>query len=310
MDNTLLIPTLLALNLSLIQGGMTEDERNQKLKNFFYPSIGSEAPIDLVSINKYWTKFSESKAKGFISVKPPPGACFTITQNIDKPDQKICSDKPRDLSYEIRELNERGEVSWIIKTGPKDQGFKYFWPTANRVAQVIESEPTKIDPSKMDYLSRKIDLVSCEYNEQERWIQLQPLSGVKWRFVLAPVDQKPTPRSVPPNLYMKKEKGVGGLNKESKVEKEVPDKLLPETKPGDPVTKHWAIPDHGSYLVGSDHFSTSDQTAGIKGECRYRLPRLLMNGKRGDGEVECHNTLDYEVIYFRLACGPLEKNLD
>ncbi len=297
---------LLAVNLVL--SGMPELQRVQNLKPYFEPKLGEIVSIEKMDLIQDWRKAAPAMVRGFIKVNPPKGNCFTITPFIDRPDEIVCWNKPRALGFYLTELNEKGQVSWKIKTDKSDQGLTVFWPTPIRVAQVLYSEPKPIQPKKLDYLSKKIELISCNYREDLRQIELGTLTNDTWKFKLAGSDVKPTRIKSPPNLQINRNERVWMMARSESTDIIEPEIEAPTSKPGDPVTTHWVVSKSGTYEVKSDHFSVGDQTDGLVGTCRYRLPKKLKRGGQEDGEVECHNTLEFEVVYFRLSCGPLETN--
>jgi hypothetical protein len=280
---------------TLVTTETPELERYKAIAPYVSPAPGQEVRVDERALRDR-KKTDPMMLQGQIRISPPKGMCFTVTRNLDYPDDKIC--KTTNLSFKVKDLTPAGKLIWTIRTGPKDFGSPYEWQTPHRIAQVIPAG------EKPDGGFIHVPISTCtahSVDPEKRQIILELMSGQRWRIALPEKDVLlPQPASMP-NLFL--QKGAKGSPGTEKTDGESSDYVpkVEKGKPDDPVTKFWAMPERNSFTMNASNFKTSDTTPGMKGTCRYQFKDAP--GDPESGWIECHETDYYDVVYTYLPCA-------
>lgn len=286
---------------------------------YFQPPPGDELSVGEREVARSQKHKDPELFQGYIRVNPPKGSCFFIQRSLGSgrtvPDTKVC--KKTTLAWQLRDLDDRGRITWMLRRDYQDPGVILRWPTPYRKGKAV------IIGHKVAGYSYNTIVRSCRYEQsaaQGRRVHLQLFGGEKYVLRFPMQDQAlPQPKEFP-NLYMQGEGSrKGGINstgmkslfrlaeeKEAarrRQEEDVygvpPRKLKPRA--AKPRLDYWEIHPRGAFSVqGSLFMADSSLPEGGNTECRYAY-----GGYKGDpevGHVECQITSKYQWIYLPLSC--------
>lgn len=317
----------------LLPTEMPEAGRQQLLAPYFQPAGGQTVHFDPQDIARKKSSGDRMRLRGFIKVMPPAAQCFTITRHPTMPDERIC--RPTTLAFEARELNNRGEVIWDVRTGSGDFGTKIIWPTPHRIAQLAPIEMQQSGGAAV-YLP----LLSCKADKAAKTIQMEMANGETW-LVRFPAKDVLVPQSEPSRklfiqLSEKEASKVDPLADEAAYEaltaeqkeavaegrrlaKEAEKKAnktandASSSKVASSFLKikgegpkadggyRWNVSERKSFGMGSDALKIADGPSGLKGTCRYRYVDAPFDSRAG--VIECHDTDSYDAVFSYLPCA-------
>lgn len=325
----------LALYAALLAGDVPTDVRVRKLAPYFAPPPGAPLQVEERELRDLGPQLRAKKLKperlrGFITVTPPKGQCFTLTRRKDEPDDVICKKTP--VAYALGDLDREGHLNWRVVTGEGDFGTDLSWPSSIRVG-IVEPFDAKDDAPPVYKFIR-----TCTPKRDGvlgRRIELALLSGETW-ILRFPAEDELLPQPDPlPNLYMYQAGGKISVKEASEHGSEAPPaeggehgEAKPEAgghgeekaeaggehgeaaKPAEPPKKkvyqeddraEWAIPIRDAYGMPATAFIANGTVApGLQGSCRY-----IYKGTDRDpttGRVECHHVDGYRLVYLPVAC--------
>jgi hypothetical protein len=288
------------LKADLIDGRTSESERLAALSSYISPNPGTEITLDQRELSNYGVSRPWA-IRGFIKISPPKGSCWTVTRDLDLSDSYVC--KQTTLTWKASDLGDRGQLKWLIKTGPKDPGHYYTWNSPYRVAQVIYPGERKAE------LYTPFLTTGCLVKPTTRdyQIHIALASGKHWQ-VNFPRTFVPTDTNVPrePNLFIQRDIGPVGIEKGAEIGKRAvsttaTDVWRARLKAGnkESVKKYWTVPRRHSFHMPSERFISLDLPPGGKGSCRYRAAREM---ESDTAFLECHDTAEFEVVYLPIPC--------
>jgi hypothetical protein len=295
---------------SMFSPGLTESGRVKILMEHFDPPIGSKISVQLDSIPENQRKTHPELLLGSIIVTPPKGSCFTITQQLDRPDLVICEKKT--VMFKVADINPDGQLIWQISTGSGDVSTSISWPSDMVRGKVVDLTMDWPGPSRIILIS------SCDAQhtfEYGRRIFLRLLSGERWIIALPKEDTLIGQPVTASNLFI----GVDGAKKKGVVVDEIPDSttslavglVYPEQKKLQKSGKWvatWQMHPRGAFKMSADGFiPNGSQTPGMHGKCLYKYsghPDNLENGL-----IECHDVQQFRWVSLPLTClGELKSD--
>lgn len=277
---------------ALFPASTPEAERQQHLRNFFQPAIGSTAHMDTKELHNPSGK-DPLTFRGYIRVSPPSGACWIIQRQEDEADQRLC--RATTLSFSMKDLDVQGQLHWLVKTGDGDFGTPITWPTPYRLAQIVPVDRFK---DHADYFTPTLD---CQSNATEKSVAVTLMNGQRY-LIQFPTREEYVPKQPEPfpNLFMRKsekelalEEGGGhaGIPKTAEVKAEA--NWWNEYK--------WTLPVRQSFTMPAGQVTSSSFPPSPKGTCRYRYQDAPGDAK--SGLLECLQGDTFDVLILPLTCG-------
>lgn len=347
-----LIHTMLFIGIFSSTQGLSEptylpgdrplQENIEKLRPFFSPKLGDLVEVDsreLRDFDHQKAKINHLNLRGFIHIKPPKNHCFTITRNLDEPDDIVC--KPKQLSFTLQDLQKDGSIRWTIKTGPLDFGTEVRWKSPYRLASLMPSGKDE------DTVVHRL-IHSCQAQKNPhlgRIIILRYFGGEQW-LIDFPEEEKMLPQPPPvPNLYIAVPAKKGLQFKKIKTSSKgssTETGTTPSTSTGEPTAgepaeqatgtatatatgtatgtatqvgspdsdpvedefedrEAWAIARRNAYkMEGYRLMPYGTTTKWFKGECRYTY--LGPSEDPDTGRLECHDVDGFKEVYLPLTC--------
>ena len=274
----------LLLAMTLIPASFTDNQARKTMSKFMDPPPNSEIEFFSSDLRELSSQ-QALKLRGFITIKPPKGICFTITKSSDKPDVKVC--KETALSWRAEELAADGSLNWTISTGSEDFGRRYKWASKYRIAQTIAlADKESITPKLSVVLG-----CTVQENASGHEVKLNVFRDRVWRLQ---IPKKHVPAKAAEAAHVAK----------------APEK--PEAKPSPTpspskrkeATETWNLHAEQSYEMPSINFMTADGMTHPKGTCRYALKDAA--GDKNYGWFECHYTGSFDIVFSHLPCKGLD----
>ena len=273
------VPGLLVAT-AMFSGEVPASERIRKLSSYFVPPPGTELVLSERDVRDYAGRVDPQLMRGFLTVNPPSGRCFTVRRPADTPDLTIC--KSTQVSFLLTDLDRLSRLRWEVLTGEGDFGTELIWKTPYRAAVLT---PVGADQAATHYKFIK----DCRaFNSSAgRRIEVALLSGETWAIDFPDKDELPGSAINAPDPVVAKDV-------EAVKNQEPPNRFEDR--------KVWAISWHGSHKMNSSAFQPKGSVApGInKGECRYTYQGTAEDPDTG--RIECHRTDGYSMVYLPLTC--------
>ena len=304
----LLAQAILATNSSLFDDSLPSEAKQKKLAPYFEPSFNELVHLDPHEQRERKYTDKPHLMKGYITVKPPKGVCFTIRVNLHRPDYRICSRKK--VPFKLGDINGQGEVRWTIMTGPNDFGTTVSWRTPYRVGRVVDHSMKWPGPS------RDIVIKSCKVvkkSDIDRQIILSFFYQGDWTIRIPAQDRLVAqPKRAKPNLYVQQSEFASSFAKiaKAKAKKEQEEAQATGAKPPpledgdeDPNTiqTSWQMHPRNSFSLPTNNVLLgADSPQGSRGKCQYRISGYEIDPS--SGALECHGTGPYKWIYVPISC--------
>lgn len=280
----------------------------------FLPAPGETLTIPESTILARTDAVAADHLSGTIKVSPPAGQCISLTTSQDRPDRRICL--PSKIPFFLKDIDEKGHITWRFTTGGSDPGSIVSWPTPYRVGKAVvsghriagHSFPLYITGCRAENLpvtGRRIILTLAD----RRFITIRfPDEHV--------MIKQPEPF---PNLFTQGETvtkgGIPAAGVKSlftmALEKQAAEaargedvlgnpRLLP-LRPTLPVDEYWETHPRGAFILdGRNFLGTQSIEGGSLTECRYRLGGYL--GQKNLGSLECQATPEFQWIILPISC--------
>ena len=273
------VPGLLVAT-AMFSGEVPASERVRKLSAFFLPPPGTELALSDREVRDFAGRVDPQLMRGFLTVNPPRGVCFTVRRDADTPDISIC--KSTQVSFLVTDLDRLGRLHWEVMTGEGDFGTELIWKTPYRAAVLT---PIGADLGAIQY--KFIKECRAFNSAAGRRIEVALLSGETWAIDFPDKDELPGSAIDAPEP-------VAGVDGEPIKKQEPPNRFEDR--------KVWAISWHGSHKMNSSAFQPTGSVAPgiIKGECRYTYQGTVEDPNTG--RIECHQTDGYSMVYMPLTC--------
>lgn len=295
-------------------------KRLELLNPYISPKPGTNLEVDksLIAGPAVTTKNPEH-LYGWIKISPPKGQCFIVTTEQSRPDHTIC--KPTSLKWHLRDLDQqRGTISWSIKTSAGDFGTPLVWQTPYVIAKVLPSSSQfNTESSKPEFFKsctaslgredgspRKITLT--KFNNQ-KWIvrfpeKDTPIAPKEEVAAAAPAEPKKENSGHDDGHGEKKEEAAHGDGSGEKTEAAKSPIELPKKDEPEPWTMNTG---RGFEMNVGNFISDVAMPPGKKGTCRYVYD--YPPGDFSRGRIECHHTDQYLYVYMIVPClRPLMDN--
>ncbi|NRA43635.1 MAG: hypothetical protein HRU09_01635 [Oligoflexales bacterium] len=301
----LLAQAILISSNSLFDDAVPSAARRRVLSSYFKPSYRQTVEIDPHEIRerKYLNK--PHLMKGYITVSPPKGHCFTIRVNPNRPGYRVCSAKK--VPFKLADINGKGEITWTIITGPNDFGTQMTWKTSYRIGRVVDHKMVWPGPS------RDLVVKSCRVKKRsktDRQIILSFFYQGDWTIRIPASDRLVAqPKRGKPNLYVQQSEFASSFAKIAKAkakkeqEEQTGTKTVPDEIEEDPNTieSTWQMHPRNAYSLPTNNVLLgADSPQGSRGKCQYRL-----DGHENDpasGVLECHSAGPYQWVYMPISC--------
>jgi hypothetical protein len=265
------------------------------------------------------TKKVETLA-GTVRISPPPGACFTVTTDIGRPDVVVC--KPTSLKWYLGDINRQtSTIVWSIKTSATDFGTIVTWKVPYLVAKTM--------PFNSDFFAMNSNAVffkSCvpslpKNDGTLRSLTLTLFDNSKWFIRFPDVDSVLAKTESPPPKPVEAPKkqdggGHGEGHGEAKKEGAGHGEAKKEgaghgeakkegaghaSKPVIEEPEPWVINTGRAYEMNVGNFiSDGSMPPGRKGTCRYVYDYIPKDFSLG--RIECHHTDQFLYFYMFLSC--------
>ncbi|MFK7823068.1 MAG: hypothetical protein AB8G05_02865 [Oligoflexales bacterium] len=301
----LLAQAILTTNSTLFDDSLPREARQRKLAPYFEPSFSELVHLDPHDQRerKYLNK--PHLMKGYITVKPPKGFCFTIRVDQDRPDYRICSNKK--VPFKLADINGQGEIKWTVITSPGDFGTLVSWNTPYRVGRVVDQSMKWPGPS------RDIIIKSCKVVKKskiDRRVILSFFYKGDWTIRIPAQDRLVAqPKRPKPNLYVQQSEFASSFAKIAKAkakqeqEEATGSKIPAADGEEDPniIETSWQMHPRNSFSLPTNNVILgSDSPQGSKGKCQYRTSGYKIDPS--SGVLECHSTGPYQWVYVPLPC--------
>ncbi|MBP6217757.1 MAG: hypothetical protein KA436_04140 [Oligoflexales bacterium] len=295
------IPALL-LAAALFPPETPLSKRLEGLKPYFSPAIGSEISFEKEQLNNL-PYLKTHTLTGIIQVRPPSNACLTIIRD-NLEDLKIC-EKPTDVFFSDQDLDEKGNLHWMVKSGPGDFGTPVTWSSPYRAAKMVRGGQTW--PGE----SEKIIVTGCEAVKQSsagRRLYISLMSGEKWAVSFPEKDELVPQPKTQASLFISEFVGRGGF---VKIDKEKPSKqgshkggsgkkkVSEVAYSKEDPNSAWQIPPRYTYTMNGAHFlGSTNAPPNSQGECRYNK----RYEKTQSAVLECQDVGNFRWIFLPLVC--------
>ena len=226
------------------------------------------------------------------------------------------------LSFQLRDLDNGGQITWLVTQSEDDSGTRLIWQTPYRMANYIS-------PGDFEKAKNKLSPIeSCQasYDGIERKITLSFFSGRKLYIAFPPKDKQIAGKRKKTNLKVReltnnkrgKKEVVDssvGTKELSRREVEQRAKLQAQRLSGKKnITEEkeeyrFLIRPWEAFEMNSSRLIDTGSPQGMNGVCRYRFKGAKFDSN--SGVIECWRSDSFDAIYAHLSCaGELPAFID
>lgn len=304
--STLIAKSILISSSGLISGDMTLKDRIEILRPYFSPKFHEFIHIDPLEEQSRKYLNNTYDMKGYISVNPPPGNCFIIQRKDNREDISVC--KKRYLSFYLRDLNQKGQLSWLVKTGPDDFGSKVSWESPYRFGKLVSNDMPWPGDAR-DFMIKSCVVTSD--GSQGRKITINLFHSRSWSIRIPKkellVKQPMRPK---PFLYVQQSESSNGLASPKQTSEQTEQAGQPSKKnifePDkdedlNTIKSSWQMHPRNAFHLDQKFVNLgSSVPTGAQGKCRYKYSGYDFDPSTG--ALECKNIGDFKWIYLPLPC--------